>query len=295
MKHLTLRHDMNLEALSLGTALAPLLHHYRTAPTQSLLANRIELSLELSYPGDPLAHWTAAPNPKETGYFRAVTLLSVEIQKALRAWIGCLWNSQLDNLRDTERTTQVAAYLALRPHYPKSKNALGYDALEDISLGTLQRSLRTHMADALGPIATQLRLLGEHDLADFYSPSHATWFADNAVKTPKLLLNLLAREHKMIRVWAPCPGQGIEEKRLEEVREEIAMNLRGMIRRDDDWRFLTAAVEIEATTAMEAYLERVPQRRLYLQARPEDGPLAATSPRLPARVIEFPSRQKLAA
>ncbi|GAB4372551.1 MAG: hypothetical protein OHK0021_14920 [Bryobacter sp.] len=288
MKLATLNHELSLDALALGTALSPLLEQYTTSPVAQDLAPRVSVQLHLYRPGTVNAVWSAAPRDGSAGFLRAMTKLSVEIQRAFRNWLQLLWVSDLDNLRDTDRSAQVAAYLALRPFYPKSKNAYGYDLLEDGCLKSIERNVKLYISGVLEVFSTRLRLAGEHALADFYAPRHANWFVENALKSPKHLYEILAREEKLIRLWAPFLGREASELdseiKWESAREEVASHLRAILRRDDDWRFLAPLFEMEATAGLERHLDWPVTRRLEIFLRP------LGEPHTRANVIPFPTR-----
>jgi hypothetical protein len=290
MNLLPLRQQFTLDALTLGSSLCPLLTHYEVAPHAADLARTVVASFHLSYTGDAERVWKAAPRDGSPLFLRAMSKISVEIQKAMRAWIHLLWTSDIENLRDTDRSAQVAAYLALQPFYPKRKHAYTYDVLETGCLRGIDRNLRLFYSGVLEAFSAQLRVAGEHALAQFYSSRHSNWFLDQVLKSPKHLYEILTREEKVIRHWGPFLSHGIPPEKLESVRESVAVEFRSILRRDDDWRFLVPLIEIEATTGLERYLDVPLGRRLEITISPAGQPQSPGSKAQGGNVIVFPSQ-----
>lgn len=152
------------------SVLTPLLHQYRTGLNEAVLANRMPVEMEVSHPGNVEDSWSAVPADGEAGFMKCAVCVSVQLQKSLRSWLQMHWLANPENLKDTARTAQVIAYLACKPFYPKTKNASAYNLLDDWSNAAIDRSIRTDMPDVLGRVSSLLRILGKHELADYYDP-----------------------------------------------------------------------------------------------------------------------------
>jgi hypothetical protein len=211
--------------------------------------------------------------------------LSLDMQRAVLAWTSFLWCSDLQLLRDRERTAVLAAYWALKPLQSKEKNVWTYDPLEVDSEAMLARLARQGIEIQLERIATLCRLRGEAALAEYFAPKRATWFIENVFRSPKLLWDLFDRERKMIRVWAPLLGQSVVAEAFEEAREKCAATWNDVMRCNLDWRFVTAMVENEAMAALEGHQDLPVRRRLEIFVAPKRD-LAAQS----GKVIYFPKR-----
>jgi len=170
MKFESFQHSVALDALSMTSVLTPLLHQYRTGLNEAVLANRMAVEMEVSHPGNVEDSWSAVPADGEAGFMKCAVCVSVQLQKSLRSWLQMHWLANPENLKDTARTAQVIAYLACKPFYPKAKNAYAYDLLDDWSNAAIDRSIRTDMPDVLGRVSSLLRILGKHELADYYDP-----------------------------------------------------------------------------------------------------------------------------
>jgi hypothetical protein len=174
----------------------------------------------------------------------------------------------------------------LRPFYPKVKCSYSYDLLEDRHTESIERSVGIYIGDVLQQLSTQLRLAGEHDLADYYAPDRSDWFAQEALKSRKGLYEMISRESQMIRAWAPLLGNAPDVEFLAAAREQASPALRGIFRRDDDWKFLTPMLELEVLAGLETFLHKPKSRQLELRIRPADRPVANTK----GKLIEFPRR-----
>lgn len=289
MKFLELRHDIELDALTFGSLVAPLLHHYETSPRTEAMGERILVSLHLSREAglevEAQRVWQSAVRDGKAGHIKTMSKLSLEVQRAARAWTSFLWCSNPALLRDRERTATLAAYWAMKPLYAKEKNVWTYDPLEVDSPGMMARVVRQGIEIQLERLATICRLRGEAELAEYYSPKRATWFVANVFRTPKLLWDLFDRENKMIRVWGPLLGHAPEEESFGEAREKCAAVWNDAMRTGLDWRFVAAMVENEATAALEEHQELPIRRRLEVAVVPQRNTVAQTG-----KLIIFPKR-----
>jgi hypothetical protein len=276
MKFLELRHDFELDALTFGSLVAPLLHHYRTSPRVEAMDERILVSMHLrreeDFHGDAARAWEYAAKDGRAGFIKTMSKMSLEIQRAARAWSSFLWCSDTALLRDRERTAVLAAYWAMKPHYAKEKNAWTYDPLEVDSPAIMARVVRQGIEIQLERLSTICRLRGEEELAEYYAPKRATWLVANVFRTPKLLWDLFDRENKMIRVWGPLMGHPADEQAIDLAREKCAAAWSDVMRSGLDWRFVTAMVENEAMAAFEEHHEMPVRRRLdvLVEARPQE-------------------------
>lgn len=282
------KHSVALDALSLTSVLTPLLHQYRTGLDEAVLANRVEVGMTVSREGDVEDVWTAVPADGEPGFMKAAVRVSVQLQKTMRAWLQLHWFSNPENFADTAKTTQLIAYLACKPYYPKAKDAYAYDLMDDWSNSSIDRSLRADISDVLGRISGQLRILGKHDLADYYDPSHASWFISEIERNAKMFYDLLARESRMVHAWVPLIGAKVSQRELEEARRETRIALNEVFRRGEDLSFLAPLFELEALAAIELYIGKPVSRRLTLTGNPEREPRA-----MGAKVIAFPTRTRI--
>lgn len=283
-------HRVAVDVMSMPTVVTPLLHHYRTGLSESIFAQRMNLDLQVDFQGNAEEIWSSVPRSGQKHFISCAKVVSVQLQRMLRAWTQLLWCSNVENLRDTERTTQVIGYLASRPFYPKNKDAYGYDLLDDAAVASILRGVKINIAEPLSMVSNQLRILGEHALADFYSPEHHDWFASEIESNSKLMFEFIAREKRILHAWIPMLGLGQPEKMLDRAREETRVALSQFPRRESDWSFLVPAIEMEATAGIEIQTERPLSRQLTLTGSPERAPesqaLLSTSPR--NNVIEFP-------
>lgn len=268
MKFLELRHDFELDALTFGNLVAPLLHHYKTSPNIEAIDARILASMHLRREGDfddgADRVWESTARDGKAGYIKTMSKVSLEIQRAARAWSSFLWCANPELPRDRERTAVLAAYWAMKPHYAKEKNAWTYDPLEVDSPAMMARVVRQGIEIQLERLATICRLRGEEELADHYSPKRATRFVANVFRAPKLLWDLFDRENKMIRVWGPLMGHKPDESAFEAAREKCAATWSDVMRCGLDWRFVTAMAENEAMAALEEQQELSIRRRLQV-------------------------------
>lgn len=301
-------HQVSLDAPTLPTVLTPLLHHYRAGLQPSLFANRMTLSLEVHYDADPAEAWSLVPKDKEPFHLRAIAKLSVHLQRTLRAWLAFHWCANTENLCDVDKTMQILAYAASKPFTPKTKMSFGYDLLESEVVAGLHRSIRLSIADPLASVQAQLRILGHHKLADYYSPAHAEWFAGEARKNHKILYEIYARELRLIEAWVLLMGHPLERRSFEKAMNETMICLRQLIRRESDYTHLAPMLAIEATSAMDLALDREAPRRLLLTGNPErnvpagalplyaaypaalEFPVPADTQRRGGKVIQFPSQ-----
>jgi hypothetical protein len=290
MKLSTFTHQVAIDAPALPTVLTPLLHHYRAGLQPSIFANRMTLTMDVAYEGDPNAAWALVPKDGEAFHLRAAAKLSVQLQRALRAWLQFAWCANTENLCDVTRTTAILAYGASRPYIPKTKMSYGYDLLEDTVVAGLHRSIRMDIAEQLASVQAQLRILGHHNLADYYCPFHAEWFSQEAKKGHKLLYDILAREARIIEAWIPLMGHPLHPLRFEHAMNETRIALRQLIGREGDYSYLALALAIEATTAMDLALDREAPRRLLLSGNPEKNVPAGALPfhAAPAPALQFP-------
>lgn len=289
MKFLELRHDFELDAMTFGLTVAPLLHHYKTSPKVAAMAETIQVSLHLrrgdEAESDAVRVWESTVRDGKAGHIKTMSKLSLEMQRAVRAWTSFLWCSDLQLLQDRDRTAVLAVYWALKPLQAKEKNVWTYDPLEVDSEGMLARTARQGIEIQLERISTLCRLRGEAELAEYYAPKRATWFVENVFRAPKLLWDLFDRERKMIRVWAPLMGHAVEAEAFVEAREKCAATWNEVMRTALDWRFVTAMVENEAMAAMEEHMELPVRRRLDVFVEPKRDVGAQSG-----KVIYFPKR-----
>ncbi|WP_155121582.1 hypothetical protein [Bryobacter aggregatus] len=275
MKPLPFKHSVALDSLSLTSVLMPILHHYRTGLDQAVLADRIQLELELAYRADADAVWNAVPSDGQYGFMKCAARVSLQIQKAMRCWLQMYWFANPENFVNTAKSSQLLTYLACRPYHPKAKNAYAYDPLDDWSMTSMERSIRGDLPDSLSRAAGLLRILGKHDLADFYLPTHATWFLEETNRDGKFFFEILAREARIINAWAPHIGQPMGPDRLRKSREATAAALQGLFRRGDPLAHLAPIFEIEAVGALDLQIGRPDSRSLVLTGNPERSPEAA--------------------
>ena len=283
-------HKLALDAMSLASVVTPLLHHYRTGLSESVFASRMWLDLTIDCPGNADRIWSSVPARGQAHFIPVARQVSVQMQQMMRAWTHLLWCSNVENLRDTTRTTQVLAYVGSRPFYPKIRDAYSHDLLNEQSVASIRRTAKTYIADPLTLVSNQLRILGEHALADFYSPRHHSWFNKELDGHSKLLFDFIVREGRILNAWIPLLGLGRPEKAIERAREESRVALAQFPRREMDWSFLVPAIELEATAGIEAHIGRPVSRQLILSGSPERSPesQALLSTRLRNNVIEFP-------
>lgn len=285
------KHSVALDALSLTSVLTPLLHQYRTGLDQAVLANQVQIDMSVDYQGNAADAWMAVPADGENGFMKVAARVSLQLQKTLRAWLQMHWFSNPENLADTARTAPLIGYLACRLYTPKTKGVYNYDLLDDWSASAIERHIRTDMSDVLARISNQLRILGRHDLADYYNPEHVTWFIGEVQRNRKQLLELLARETRIINAWVPLLGKVLASKHIEAARRETRIALNEILRRGEDLSWLAPVFEIEAVAAVETYIGRPAGRRLTLSGAPVDAPREAAM----AKVIPFPTlEQRLA-
>lgn len=289
MKFLELRHDFELDAISFGTLVAPLLHHYKTAPKVAAMAEKIQVAMHLrrddEFEGDAHRIWESVAVDGRAGHVKMMSKLSYEMQRAVRAWTSFLWCSDLELLRDRERTAVLATYWALRPLLTKQKNVWTYDPLEVESTSMICRTARQGIEIQLERISTICRLQGEEELADYYGAKRASWFIENVFRSPRLLWDLFDRERKMIGVFAPLLGRTPNEQSFSEAREKCAATWFEVMRTDLDWRFVTAMVENEAMAALEEHQQLPVRRKLEVIVEPKRDPIAQSG-----KVIFFPKR-----
>jgi hypothetical protein len=290
MKLSTFTHQVALDAPVLPTVLTPLLHHYRAGLQPSLFANRMTLTMDVAYEGDANAAWALVPKDGEPFHLRAAAKLSVQLQRALRAWLMFSWCANSENLSDTARTTAILAYAASRPFTPKTKMSYGYDLLEDAAVAGLHRSIRMDIAEPLASVQAQLRILGHHNLADYYSPVHAEWFSQEARRGRKVLYDILAREARIVEAWIPLMGHPLQALRFENAMNETRIALRQLLGREGDYSYLAPALAIEASAAMDLASDREVPRRLLLSGNPEKNVPAGALPlyAAPAPALQFP-------
>jgi hypothetical protein len=281
------KHSVALDALSLTSVLTPLLHQYRTGLDQAVLANRVKLEMSVGYEEDVEDSWLAVPADGEYGFMKAAVRVSVQLQKTMRCWLQMHWFADADNFADTAKTAQLGAYLACKPYYPKAKNAYSYDLLDDWSTSAIDRSIRVDLPDVLSRVSSQLRILGRHELADFYNPSHTSWFVREIDRNGRLFYELLTRESRIVRAWVPYIGAKMSERQIEEARRETRIALNGIFHRAEDLGYLQPVFEIEAVAAIEAYIGRKLGRQLRISGNPE------TAPQSMAKVIPFPTPEEL--
>ncbi len=289
------KHSVSLDALSLTSVLTPLLHQYRTGLDQAVLANRVQVEMSVVYHGSPEDAWTAVPADGEAGFMKAAVSVSLQLQKTLRCWLQMQWFADAKNLADTARTTQLLAYLACKPYHAKAKEAYAYDLLDDWSNSAIERSIRVDMPDALARISNLLRILGKHDLADFYNPTHSSWFAGEIERNGKMFRDILARESRIVRAWVPLIGSKLTQKQLDDARRETRYALNEIFRRGEDLSHLTPLFEIEVVAALELYIGRPIGRSLTLTGNPERAPgsVALLCGRDNSNVIPFPVMTRL--
>jgi hypothetical protein len=281
------KHSLALDALSLTSVLTPLLHQYRAGIDESVLANRIDLEMTVSRPGPVDDVWMAVPADGQYGFIKVATRVSVQLQRMMRCWLQMHWFANPENLADRARTTQLLAYLAAKPFYPKVKNAYGYDLLDDRSMGAMDRSIRSDMGDVLGRAANLMRILGEHELADFYNPAHASWFVEEIQRNSKLFYEILTRESRILHAWIPIIGRKPTERQLESARRETRTALNEIFRRGDDLGYLLPLFELEIVAVLEEYIGRPVSRVLTLRGNPQREPQNSAAPQ-PGKVIPFP-------
>lgn len=290
------KHSVALDALSLTSVLTPLLHQYRTGLDQAILANRVEVDMSVVLPGSAEDTWSAVPADGEPGFMKAAIRVSVQLQKTMRCWLQMHWFASPENLADTARTAQLVAYLACKPYYPKAKNAYAYDLLDDWSTSAIDRSIRADMPDVLARVSNQLRILGRHELADYYDPSHASWFVSEIERNGQLFYELLARESRLVHAWVPLIGAKVTDRQLDEARRETRVALNEIFRRGEDLSYLAPLFEMEVVAALEMYIGKPVSRTLTLSGNPERSPqeLTASFPPPPAKVIPFPRPRRVA-
>ena len=289
------KHSVELEALSLTSVLTPLLHQYRTGLDQAVLANRIKVDLAVAHHGKVEEVWTAVPAAGESGFMKAAIRVSIQLQKTLRSWLRLHWLADLENLEDTAKSAQLLAYLACKPFYPRAKDAYAYDLLDDWSTAAIDRSIRADMPDVLSSASGLLRIHGRHDLADFYDPSHTSWFVSEIEKHGRLFYDLLARESRIVHAWVPLIGSRVSQKQLDDARYDTRVALNEVFRRTEDLSFLAPLFEIEVVAALELYIGRPVGRSLILTGNPDRYPesYALLSGGETRKVLPFPVKPRL--
>lgn len=295
MKINQFKHAVALDALSLGSVVTPLLHHYRVGLEQTVLSDRVRLSMALSYSGDPAESWCAVPQDGQPGFMKPAIRVSVQLQKSLRCWLEMFWFSGQDSFTDTTRAAQFLGYLACRPYHPKAKEAYTYDPLDNWSNRSIVRSIRAELPDVLSRASGMLRILGHHDLADFYSPRHAAWFADEIARSDQFLFDIFTREARIINAWVPHIGAALRPTDLTVLRKETASALSGIFHRGDGLGALAPVFEIEAITALDNYIGRPTGRSFTLTGKPECNPEAVALPggQPPRNLLPFPVKTRL--
>ena len=289
------QHSVALDALSLTSVVTPLLHHYRAGLEHTILANRMQLDLTLSYRANPSEAWCAVPADGQVGFMKPAIRVSMQIQRSLRCWLEMFWFAGADNFSDTHRAAQVLGYLACRPYFPKAKNNYAYDLLDDWSTKSIERSVRAELPESLTRASGMLRILGHHDLADFYDPAHAKWFAAEIERDGQFFFDLLGREARIIKAWVPYIGAPMNPARLAASRHETAMALSGILHRGDSLAALAPVFEIEAVAALDLYIGRPSSRSLTLTGNPERNPeaVALLCGESPRNVRSFPVKPRL--
>jgi hypothetical protein len=277
MKLLELRHELALPAPELNTCLAPLMHQYKSAREFPGHTDTLRVVLRVFQKGDVNRLWQAAPQDGQPGFLKAMRFLSSAIQRTARAWTEFLWLADRQLLHDREKTLQALAYFSLRTYVPRAKDLYGYDPLESSQFPAMNRSVRNGIAAKLTSVSTLLRLRGEVEVAEYYDPANSVRFSKSVFRSPKFLWDLLDRENRMIRAWAPICGKNPDEVDFHALREKVARTWQGASLRGCDWRFVTAAIEIEVAAALEAYFGLPLTRRLEIRASPLE-PVAAHEP-----------------
>jgi hypothetical protein len=278
------KHSVALDALSLTSVLTPLLHQYRTGLDEAVLANRMDVGMTVSYEGNAADSWAAVPADGEPGFMKAAIRVSVQLQKTMRCWLQLHWFADPDNFADTAKTAQLLAYLACKPFFPKAKDAYAYDLLDDWSTSAIERGIRADMPDVLSRVSNQLRILGRHELADFYDPSHASWFVSEIQRNSRMFYDLLASESRLVHAWVPRIGKVPTQRQLDEARKETRIALNEVFRRGEDLAYLIPLFELETVAAIENYVGRPIGRRLALTGNPQWHPTA--------KVLPFPRKKR---
>jgi hypothetical protein len=208
----------------------------------------------------------------------------------MRSWFQFYWLANPANLEDTAKSAQLLAYLACKPFHPRAKGAYSYDLLDDWSNAAIDRSIRSDMPEVLASASALLRIHGRHDLADYYNPTHTTWFVSEIEKNGRLFYDLLTRESRIVHAWVPLIGSKISQRQLETARHETRVALNEVFRRTEDLSFLTPLFEIEVVAALELYIGRPVSRSLILTGNPERNPesIALLGGGETCKVLPFP-------
>ncbi len=142
--------------------------------------------------------WPTVPAENDPGYFRTWQRVSVALQQGMRRWVPELYFRDAAQFEDRVEAHPMVVYSACRVFYGKSKTEFTWDAADPAALLGAMRSIGTPTQRALAAIEKRLREEGRAELSRRYLP---VWYQDVVLavkKRPKALMDLIAREARVI-------------------------------------------------------------------------------------------------
>jgi hypothetical protein len=142
--------------------------------------------------------WPTAPAENDPTYFRAWQRVSVALQRGMRRWVPEYYFRDSTRLEDRVEAHTMVAYSACRVFYGKSKTDFTWDAADSSAVQGVMRSIGTPTQRVLAGIEKRLREEGRAALSRRYLP---VWYQDilrEVQKRPKALMDLIAREARVI-------------------------------------------------------------------------------------------------
>jgi hypothetical protein len=142
--------------------------------------------------------WPTSPLESDPAYFRTWQRVSVALHKAMQRWAFEFYFRDISRLEHRHEAYTMVIYSACRAFYGHSRTEFAWDASDPDMLGGALRSIGCPTQRALATIETRLRDAGLDELSRRYLP---VWHQDILIavkKRPRELVDLLARESKLI-------------------------------------------------------------------------------------------------
>jgi hypothetical protein len=155
-------------------------------------------ALEVSIPAADLAAWYDSPRQRTTSFYRAISSVSMSVQRTLRRWLRFAWFADLQNFDDLLASRAMMMYWLSCPCKGRSRSDFTWDVLSQSELNRLYAFSTARANRELKNIHWRLSQPGRDLPAHSYRSLHRSEIVAAVRREGRTLNRLLALESDLV-------------------------------------------------------------------------------------------------